>query len=93
MWHGSIPDELRGRMAGIEMVSYTSGPLLGHVEAGLVAGAFGVRTSIVSGGVLCIAGVIVCGVLLPGLVTYRDTGRAVAHREPPRPNAAVRRQT
>ena len=76
MWNASIPDGLRGRMAGIEMVSYMSGPLLGHVEAGLVAGAFGVRASVVSGGVLCVAGVAVCGLLLPGLVRYRDDGEA-----------------
>ena len=34
MWNQTIPDALRGRLASIEMVSYTSGPLLGHVEAG-----------------------------------------------------------
>ncbi len=77
MWHGSIPDALRGRMAAIEMISYMSGPLLGHVEAGLVAGAFGVRASVISGGVLCVIGVLLCGVLLPGLVSYRDAGTTV----------------
>ena len=34
LWNQTIPDTLRGRLAGIEMVSYMSGPLLGHVEAG-----------------------------------------------------------
>lgn len=34
MWNQTIPDALRGRLASIEMVSYMSGPLLGHVEAG-----------------------------------------------------------
>ncbi|MES1242946.1 MAG: MFS transporter [Acidobacteriota bacterium] len=70
LWNQTIPDSLRGRMAGIEMVSYTSGPLLGHVEAGLVAAAFSVRTSVVSGGVLCVAGVLLCGLLLPRFVSY-----------------------
>ena len=56
MWNQTIPDALRGRLAGIEMVSYMSGPLLGHVEAGVVAAAFGVRASVVSGGVLCVVG-------------------------------------
>jgi MFS family permease len=70
LWNQTIPDSLRGRMAGIEMVSYTSGPLLGHVEAGLVAAAFSVRTSVVSGGVLCVAGVLLCGLLLPRFVAY-----------------------
>jgi MFS family permease len=70
LWNQTIPDSLRGRMAGIEMLSYTSGPLLGHVEAGLVAAAFSVRTSVVSGGALCIVGVLLCGFLLPRFVAY-----------------------
>lgn len=70
LWNQTIPDALRGRMAGIEMVSYMSGPLLGHVEAGLVAAAFSVRTSVVSGGVLCVLGVLLCGALLPRFVGY-----------------------
>ena len=70
MWNQTIPDALRGRLAGIEMVSYMSGPLLGHVEAGMVAAAFSVRTSVVSGGVLCVLGVLLCGALLPRFVGY-----------------------
>jgi MFS family permease len=70
MWNQTIPDALRGRLASIEMVSYMSGPLLGHVEAGMVAAAFGVPASVVSGGVLCVVGVLACGVLLPRFVRY-----------------------
>jgi MFS family permease len=70
LWNQTIPDALRGRLAGIEMVSYMSGPLLGHVEAGGVAAAFGVRASVISGGVLCIVGVLVCGAALPLFVAY-----------------------
>jgi MFS family permease len=77
LWNQTIPDSLRGRLAGIEMVSYTSGPLLGHVEAGLVAAAFSVRTSVVSGGVLCVVGVLLCGLLLPRFVAYDARQRAI----------------
>jgi MFS family permease len=70
MWNQTIPAALRGRLAGIEMVSYMSGPLLGHVEAGAVASLFGVEASVVSGGVLCVVGVILCGILLPRFVSY-----------------------
>jgi MFS family permease len=70
MWNQTIPDHLRGRLAGIEMVSYMSGPMLGHLEAGLAAAAFGVRASVVSGGVLCVVGVIACGLLLPKFIAY-----------------------
>lgn len=70
LWNQTIPDALRGRLAGIEMLSYMSGPLLGHVEAGLVAAAFNVQVSVVSGGVLCVLGVLLCGALLPRFVAY-----------------------
>ena len=58
IWNQTIPDEMRGRLAGIEMLSYSLGPLGGQSRSGLVADLTSVRTSIVSGGVLCVAGVI-----------------------------------
>jgi len=70
MWNQTIPDTLRGRLAGIEMVSYLSGPLLGHVEAGAVAAVWGVQASVVSGGVLCVIAVLACGALLPRFRAY-----------------------
>jgi len=70
MWNETIPNELRGRLAGIEMISYLSGPRLGDTEAGLVAAAFGVTTSIVSGGVLCVSGIAVCCYFLPKYWSY-----------------------
>jgi hypothetical protein len=45
IWNQTIPDLLRGRLAGIEQVSYSSGPLLGNVEAGFVASVAGVRAA------------------------------------------------
>jgi MFS family permease len=71
MWNQTIPDELRGRLASIEIVSYTSGPMLGHVEAGLAAAAIGLRGSVISGGVLCVIGVLLCAWKLPRFVSYR----------------------
>jgi MFS family permease len=73
IWNQTIPDRLRGRLAGIELVSYSSGPLLGNVEAGVVASLAGLRASIVSGGVLCIAGVAVAAALLPAFRRYEAT--------------------
>ncbi|HEY0687714.1 MAG TPA: MFS transporter, partial [Kribbella sp.] len=58
IWNQTIPDEMRGRLAGIEMLSYSLGPLGGQARSGLVADLTTVRTSIVSGGILCVAGVI-----------------------------------
>ena len=66
------PDRMRGRLAGIEMVSFSTGPLLGNVESGVVASLAGVRASVVSGGVLCIAGVVVTSLCLPRFLRYDD---------------------
>ena len=78
IWNQTIPDHLRGRLAGIEQVSYSTGPLLGNVESGAVASLAGVRASIVSGGVLCVAGVAVAILALPAFWHYdARTARAV----------------
>ena len=61
MWNQTIPDHLRGRLAGIELISYASGPMLGNAEAGIVASLYSVRTSVVSGGVLCVLGSVEIG--------------------------------
>jgi len=70
LWNETIPNNLRGRLAGIEMISYLSGPKLGDTEAGLVAAAFGITFSVVSGGVLCIIGVGACCIFLPKFWRY-----------------------
>jgi hypothetical protein len=59
IWNQSIPDELRGRLAGIEMISYLVGPLGGQARAGGMAAMTSLRTSIVGGGLLCIGFVAV----------------------------------
>jgi MFS family permease len=70
IWNQTIPDRLRGRLAGIEQVSYSTGPLLGDLEAGVVGSLAGVRVSIVSGGALCIVGVAAAALLLPAFRRY-----------------------
>ena len=73
IWSQTIPHYLRGRLAGLEMISYTSGPKLGDAEAGIVATLFSVRTSIVSGGILCVIGTAVISVLIPQFISYRGS--------------------
>lgn len=70
IWNQTIPDHLRGRLAGVEMISYMAGPLLGNARAGFVAESFGDAVSISSGGVLCVLGVLGCVPLLPGFIRY-----------------------
>jgi MFS family permease len=74
MWNQPIPNSLRGRLAGIEMVSYMSGPALGNVEGGVAESIAGLRLAIVSGGVACVAATAVIAVALPGLWRYSRQG-------------------
>ncbi len=70
IWHQTIPDSMRGRLAGIEMLSYSLGPLGGEVRSGFVADRFGVRQAVTSGGVLCVLGVAATSVWLRGFWSY-----------------------
>ena len=70
MWNQSIPDDLRGRMAGVELLSYSVGPQLGQVRAGGTAALVGVRASVWAGGVACVLGVAALAAALPSLLAY-----------------------
>jgi MFS family permease len=78
IWNETIPSELRGRLAGVEMISYLSGPLLGNVRAGWVASLSSITVSVVSGGLTCFIGVLLCIPLLPAFWNYRAERRAAA---------------
>jgi len=64
------PDHLRGRMSSVFSVVVTSGPRLGDVESGSVAALAGVRFSVLSGGLACLAGVGVIMLAFPALLRY-----------------------
>jgi MFS family permease len=88
LWNQTIPSRLRGRLAGLEMISYTTGEPLGNLESGLAASLTGsFRIAIVSGGILCIAGAVAVAAALPMMWRYDSR----AHRPeadatpPPRP--------
>ena len=70
IWNQSIPDELRGRLAGIEMLSYLLGPLGGQARAGGMAALTSLRTSIVGGGLLCIGLVSAISTAMPKFRKY-----------------------
>jgi MFS family permease len=70
LWNETIPDRLRGRLAGMEMISWSSGPTLGNAEAGIAARLVGLRGSVALGGALCVAGSVVLAALLPRFWNY-----------------------
>ncbi len=72
IWNQTIPESMRGRLAGIEMLSYSVGPLGGQVRAGFVADAWSVRGSIASGGFACVAGVLLTAAVLRDFWGYDE---------------------
>jgi len=70
IWNQTIPDELRGRLAGIEMISYSVGPLTGQMRAAMVATATSLSISVTSGGLMCVIFVAVLASFLPTFRRY-----------------------
>ncbi len=81
IWNQTIPDEVRGRMAGIEMVSYSIGPTLGGIESGVASRLFGTVGGIVSGGAACSLGSLAVGRGLRDFWLYDDRTNASAMSE------------
>jgi MFS family permease len=72
IWNETIPDELRGRLAGIEMISYLSGPMIGNTQLGILSAELGIQRAITLSSCLGVAGVVACAAWL------RDFRRYVA---------------
>jgi MFS family permease len=70
LWNQTIPDSLRGRLAGVELLSYGLGPSAGQIRAGGVASVTSPRFSLWSGGLICVAAVAVTCAALPGFMAY-----------------------
>jgi MFS family permease len=66
------PDHIRGRMTAVNQIFFQGGPQLGEVEAGVVAQLFGVPFAIISGGIVCIVGMVLIVLKWPQIRTYNN---------------------
>jgi len=84
IWNQTIPDEYRGRLAGIEMISYLSGPMLGNTQLGFLSSALGIQRAIAISSFLGFGGVLACAKALPKFIYYRapDTTPMVPDSSP-----------
>jgi MFS family permease len=64
------PDELRGRVTSIHILVVTSGPRIGDIEAATIGAVIGPQLSVITGGLLCVAGVGVVARLFPELAAH-----------------------
>jgi MFS family permease len=81
MWNQTIPDHFRGRLAGIELLSYSVGPLAGQLRAATIASATTLSFSVTSGGVLCAIVVAFLALFFPKMWKYDVETNEFAVRE------------
>lgn len=67
LWNETIPESIRGRMAGFEMLSYMSGPLLGNALLGFMADLYGIQATLAVGALIAFVSLIIFNVMLPQL--------------------------
>jgi hypothetical protein len=84
----TVPDELRGRLMGVQMAVVTGGPRIGDAETGAVAAVFGPVTSVISGGLACIAGALALARLLPAFRRQQAPQALEGTQPAPAPEAA-----
>ena len=81
LWNRTIPDQLRGRVAGIELLSYSVGPTAGQMRAGVVASLTSVRTALWSGGALCVIVIGATYAALPDFAKFDTAAEGSQKRE------------
>ena len=81
IWNQTIPDHFRGRLAGIELLSYSVGPLAGQLRAATIASATTLSFSVTSGGVLCAIVVAFLALFFPKMWKYDVQTNEFAVRE------------
>ena len=64
----TVPDHLRGRISGVHVAVVRSGPRLGDIRAGAVAGATSDQFSVVFGGIAAVLGTLLVARLYPELI-------------------------
>ncbi|MEU4301099.1 hypothetical protein [Kitasatospora aureofaciens] len=84
IWNRSVPDELRGPAAGLELLTGSAGPALGDLRAGGLAARQGIRAALRTGGLPCLGGSSVLAAALPALWRYDQR----AHRAEVVPGSA-----
>ncbi|MEY9967512.1 MFS family permease [Streptacidiphilus sp. MAP12-16] len=66
----AAPDDMRGRLQGVFIVVVAGGPRLGDFESGTVAQLTTPTVSAVSGGLACVAAILLLAVRHPGFTRY-----------------------
>lgn len=70
LWNETIPESIRGRIAGFEMLSYMSGPLLGNALLGFLADSIGIQAALFWGALCSLVLLSLFNFCVPALWKY-----------------------
>ncbi|MFC5666284.1 MFS transporter [Kitasatospora misakiensis] len=70
MMQVAAPDEMRGRLQGVFIVVVAGGPRLGDFESGAVASLTSPAVSVVTGGLACVAAILLLAARRPAFLRY-----------------------
>ncbi len=88
-----VPDALRGRVMSIHVLTVTSGPRIGDAEATAVAAVVGPQLSVISGGLLCLVGLVAVARWLPELARFDQHAGDEGGDQPGRPAPGIALET
>jgi MFS family permease len=71
IWNETIPSDYRGRLASVEMISYSAGPLLGNTFMGAMAEGVGFENALMWGGIAGGFLVLIVGVGISSFWNYK----------------------
>ena len=71
MWNETIPPEYRGRLASVEMISYSAGPLLGNTFMGALAEGTEFSSALIWGGIAGSVMVLILGLGIRAFWNYK----------------------
>lgn len=71
LWNETIPESIRGRIAGFEMLGYMSGPLLGNALLGFLADQIGIQIALFWGAICSLILLALFNFYAPSLWRYK----------------------
>jgi hypothetical protein len=77
IWNQTIPDSHRGRLGGIEMLSYMCGPLLGNTLLGYLATVSTPRGALFTGSCIAMGAIVVVTMCLMSFWRYRSQQESI----------------
>ena len=82
-----VPENFRNRIVSIQLAVVQGGPRIGDLESGGVATLAGTQFSVVSGGVICVAGAVLLAMVMPAFAHHRASDLGETPGEPQDPFA------